>query len=333
MKRLIALIICFACAGIAAAQTASLALANGEASWLYYALDPVFGTARSLPAGTGEAFTALDRVRFSALPPGGTLRLEGLAPGAHTVVGFWAADNVSSYAAFSFDVRLEAGQMRTYTLKKSSALASAEAKSTSPAAVKETLASTPILIDGDFSDWANYPAVAAFPPGAAPRQVTVQSPEGVRDLPIRNSTSWGRAGTRLLLLKALWRSEALYLYASASCSVEPGLSVFLYLFDDRQSAAPNQYTIEIPLTDESGRGDVLLWQRGVEAPATVGAFRFTGSGIEASIDFAKLPAALRDNMFDKYSFDLKTDYYDAARGINEEFYFTSIDCRDIYRQK
>ncbi len=332
MKRFMALLVCLACAGTLAAQTASLSITNGEANWLYYSIDPAFAAPGPVKAGGADLFSVLDRARFAALPPGGSQRIGGLAAGAHEVVGFWVTDKTAFYGVFRLEVSLSPGLNKAVTLKKTAALAGGETK-TGPVAVKEALPDSPIVIDGSFADWEPYPAVAVFPPTAAPEQFTVQDKEGVRNLPIGNSADWGRAGTQLLTVKALWRTEALYLYASATCPMEPGLSLFLYLFENRTSAEPNRYTIEIPISGTSGGGNVLLWERGVKEPAAIGVFRNSGSALEASIDFSALPEELRANLFDRYSIDLKTDYHDTARGLYEEFYFTTLVCREIYRQK
>jgi hypothetical protein len=333
MKLVFAILACLACAGTLTAETAALTLTNGEANWLYYSVDPVLTWAPSSRTATSDLLTALDRIRFSSLPPGGSLRIDGLADGVHSVIGFWVTDKTAAFGVFRLDLSLAAGQKREYTLKKSAEVAARETPENGIVKVTDTLASTPVVIDGDFSDWALYPAMAAFPPTAAPAQFTVQDKDGARNLPIRNSNDWERAGTKLLTVKALWRTEALYFNALASSPFDPGLSIFLYLFDDRKSTELNQYTIEIPVTDTSGGGSVLLWQRGVQDPVVVGVLRTVGSSLEASIDFSKLPETLRASLFDRYSFDLKTNYFDAARGLHEEFFFTTIDCSEIYRPK
>ncbi|MBN2354027.1 MAG: hypothetical protein JXD23_15750 [Spirochaetales bacterium] len=332
MKRFLALFVCLACAGTLAAENAALTITNGEANWLYYSVDPAFTTPGAEAAGAADFFSVLDKARFGALPPGGSQRVQGLSAGAHALVGFWVTDKTAFYGVFRLSVSLAPGQNKAITLKKTAALASRET-ATGPVPVKETLPDSPIVIDGAFADWEPYPAVAVFPPTSAPEQFTVQDKDGARNLPIRNSASWGRAGTQLLTVKALWRAEALYLYASSSCPIDPGLSIFLYLFDDRKSAEPNRYTMEIPIVDASGEGKVLLWQRGVKESTAIGTFRTNGPALEASIDFAALPDALRIAFFDRYSIDLKTDYHDAARGLYEEFYFTTLVCNEIYRQQ
>jgi hypothetical protein len=329
MKRFLVILLFVMGAVALSAQSAGLALVNGEPLVLYYSLDPALTVAANR-TGTEDVFQSLDRVSFGSLPANGTLRLDGLAPGAHTVLGFWSSDNVVSYGVFSLEVTLAAGQLKSFTLKQSSVTAAKDTRTT--ARIKDTLAATPIVIDNAYTDWDPYPAIALFPGAFAPPQFSLQSKEGARSFPLKNALSWGKGGTQLLTVKALWRNEGLYFYTAAATPLAPGLSVFLYLFDDRQSSDLNQYTLELPILDDSGAGQVLLWQRGVTEPVPVGTFRDGSFFLEAFIDFSRLPAALRDNLFAKYSFDLKTSYYDSSRGVHEEYYFTSIDCGEIYRQ-
>jgi hypothetical protein len=310
------------------AQTTGLTLVNGETVWLYYVFDPILESRTGETGGEGQgAFAVLKNLRFNALAPGQSRRISGVMPGNHVVIGFWATGDAAEYGVFSLLLSVEERKNKIVSLKRTGALAALERKTSS---VIRALPETKIVIDNTYADWDEYPAVAVFPPSSQPAQFTYQAADGVRNLPIRNSNFWGRGGTQLLVLKAVFHDENLLLYFRGAQAFSSGLSIFFYLFDNRKSQEVNLYTIELPVNESATGGDILLWQRGEKKPVTIGEFRTAGVSLEGAVEINKLPPELRRGLFRKYSFDLKTSFHEKGRGFYEEFYFTSRLFSDIY---
>jgi hypothetical protein len=308
-------------------QTSSLTLSNNDSVRLFYSLDPNFNISGSSSLDHAGSISNFQRLNFTSLSPGAAVRLDGLEPGTHTLIGFWATETAGDFKVWNLQFTLESGQIKTVALTKN---ATNFYSGTNENITMKRPPSTRIVIDNNYSDWDEYPAIAVFPPAFVPAQFTYQSKEGEKALAIRNSNFWNKAGTRLDSVKAVFTKENFSIYFSSSTPFSPGLSLFLYLFDERISGERNLYTIEIAIQDDSGRGKVILWERGKDSYTEIGAFAATSFSLEARIDLSALPVSLKDNFYEKYSFDLKTCYFDRLRGFYEEFFFTSVYCRDVY---
>lgn len=328
MRQASAMTLLLFCAAALGAEGADLTLVNGEAVWLYYAVDPVMDSpAVGGKAGDEGTLSVQKDLSFSALAPGGSRVLAGLAPGNHTILGFWTVGNAESYGVFSVRLAVDKSAARTYTLRKTGTLTALERKTYD---FSHVLPDTALVIDGAFADWDGYPAVAVFPRGFQPSQFAYQSADGLRNLPIRNAVYWGKGGTELVSFKALAEQEKLFLCFNSTSPFAPGLSIYFYVFDDRKTRDVNLYTVEIAIGDEPAEGAILLWTRGKDTPASIGNFRAAGAALEGVIDLAALPEGVRAGLMKRYSFDLKTGFHEKGSGFYEEYFFTSRFFSEIY---
>jgi hypothetical protein len=318
------------CLAAAFSETADIILSNNESSVLFYSLDPDFNLTLSPSSGTTDFFTTNNRIKFSSLSPFSSVRIEKLALGSHTIIGFWGQQGASDNSVWSLQISLADGQLKKFSLKKSGAQIT---MNNVEGDIKNQIPITPIVIDNSYTDWIDYPAMAVFPSTYAPERFTQQSKAGENLLPIRESNFWGKGGTQLATMKALFSAQTLYLYFSSTTPFSPGLSIFFYLFNERQENDLNFYTLEIPIETDSGEGRILLWQRGQTSYEVVGTFKTANFFLEGAVDLGKLPTLLAANLYDKYSFDLKTSYFDSVRKFYEDFFFTSAFFKDFYSRK
>jgi len=184
-------------------------------------------------------------------------------------------------------------------------------------------------IDNDYSEWENIPDIARFSSFYNPYYFNKEYNKNSEVQKIENSLYWGYNGTNLRQIKIVFHSPALYFYNSFESPIAEGLIIFLYLYKDRQEEEKNKYTLEFNMHPVTGNGKILLWEKGKNFSSLVGFIAVNPRNLEGSLDINALPGDLQPDFMKEYSFDLTTCYFEKRSGMYEEFFFTTIYCKDI----
>ncbi len=177
----------------------------------------------------------------------------------------------------------------------------------------------PIILDNRYLDWEPHLPLVRFAQPIEPAQFILQTDEGRERVALSRAHFWGRGGTQLDTVKAVAGERAVYLKLSSHSQLTPGMSLFLFFYQDRlQSSA--RYTVEIPITD--GSGWVLLWTDGSDEPRVIGNYVSDRFVLEAQMRYDLIPQAILGQRLDNAFADIATGFSGAGR--HEEFYHARI---------
>jgi hypothetical protein len=186
-----------------------------------------------------------------------------------------------------------------------------------------------IVIDNNYSEWDKIPEQAVFTKQFSPYYFNKEQKSKAIPMPITQSVYWGYNGTQIRVLKAFATTASYYFNLSTFSPLCKGTIFFLYLYKGREAGVENQNTIEIAVNGSSGENSVLLWSVGSESPVIIGKCVYDTTQLECEVSLNLLPVKLRDELPLFTSFDLTSCFFDSAKGIYEEFFFTTIFFKDI----
>lgn len=186
-----------------------------------------------------------------------------------------------------------------------------------------------ITIDNNFSDWEIIPLLARFSSYYNPYYYNLELNGALEVRKIEDSFYWKHNGTQLDTVKALLTPTMLYFYFTTQSPVAEGLIIFLYLYKNREKKESNTWTLEFSINTDSGDGKIYLWETGKESVILAGSIVVSPRALECLLNLSALPEPLYSEFIKEYSFDLTTCFFEKTTGMYEEFYFTTIFCKDI----
>ena len=192
-------------------------------------------------------------------------------------------------------------------------------------------AETPVTIDNGYMDWQDIPAMVVFSSTYSPVYFARELDGDVEQFKVERSLYWKKGGTLIREIKSLADGENLNLKIEAYSNFAKEVSIFLYLYPRRDEERLNSFALELITGNGDIPGAVLLWERGRDLPKTAGSLKNGSFLLECSISIAQLPQSLTAGRFEELSFDVATCYHEAASGMYEEFFFTTIYLKDVVR--
>ncbi|MBN2533142.1 MAG: hypothetical protein JXB88_09625 [Spirochaetales bacterium] len=186
-----------------------------------------------------------------------------------------------------------------------------------------------ITIDSNFKDWEKIPLLVRFSSYYNPYYYNLELNGVMEVCKIQGSFYWRHNGTQLEEIKALSVPTTLYFHFTTQSPIAEGLIIFLYLYKNREKEESNTYTLEFNIHPNSGDGKIYLWEAGKKTIILAGIIAARPRSIECSLNMSTLPEPLYSELMKEYSFDLTTCFFEKSTGMYEEFYFTTIFCKDI----
>ncbi len=349
MKLLIFTIIFTIAGNLGFGETYSVLLNNPEESSFYYVLNPPelngFDPAGSVFLGILYDYFADDtaETEFKEIPPGTSVRVEGLSRGTHLLLGFFAVPGKAELPVRVVRILTGGGiDERFYTIYKEPSLINVRisrgrlknfflsSRAPRMEGVKDIITGFGISIDNRYEDWEQIPYLAEFSESFSPISFTrEQYGSSFETFPIGQARHWREGGTQLNEIKAVDYKDKLYLYCSTRSAISDNLSIFLYFHGDRTASKENRVTLELLPARADKPGLAVLWVKGKE-PALVGRLASGSFFLEAEIFIEKVYQALEDRSFsDLTTFDLTASYYDNIEIVYEEFFFATLSVKDI----
>jgi len=338
MKRQIFIILFFLSIIYCYAESGVITLSNKENYWFYFCIDPE--GVNEPPTESIEFYSKVlgfyneKIIPFLSIPPSTTKNIKGLYEGSHLLLGFWGIPNAEAYPVWNTSFVLKTGESRAFNLYQQSHQQMVKSNKTiipenTTEQEEQRIGADFIAIDNVYDDWKMLPRLASFSKSFNPITFSRQTKNGIQVLPIEQSSFWGRGGTQIIEVKALLTDEHIYLYFSSHTRFTGGLSVFLYVFEERKKNRNNYYRIELLVDDTSPNGKAVLWQQGKQGFDTIGVLKNSSFYIETRINLKNLPKILLSNLKKSYSFDLVTSFFDNVQGAYEDFFFSTIYFKDI----
>ena len=188
---------------------------------------------------------------------------------------------------------------------------------------------SPVAVDNSYMDWQGLPPITVFSSHFNPVYFTRELKGQSQDLVIEKSIYWQTAGTRITEVKAYMDTENVFLSLQCNGNFAADLSIFLYLYPNRDPEQVNSFTVELVPRQGGGDGAVLLWERGKSIPLAFGKLKNSSFRLECSLPISDLPKSLIVGTIEELSVDLTTCYHEPSSGLYEEFFFTTVFFKDF----
>ena len=192
-------------------------------------------------------------------------------------------------------------------------------------------AQSPVAIDNSYSDWQALPSIATFSSYFSPYYYDRELDGRVERVDIEKSVYWRKGGTQISVFKSFMDTETLYFFLEVASPFASELSIFFYLYPNRDADVVNSFTLEVVPGSRNKPGAVLLWQRGLAKPAIVGSMRNSSIKLECAIPIDSFPKSLIVGSVEDLSLDLTSCYYESASGLYEEFFYSTVFFKDLLR--
>jgi hypothetical protein len=355
-KMIIVAVISMAAYAMAFGQASYVSLQNQENATFYYVVDPkeLGGLSAGSPllsSRIAEFFAARsDDPAFASLAPDASVRLDGLADGAHLLVGFFAVEDLNDfpvrvislqadsrvgerfYAIFASPALLTVtrGSGRLARFARGAAQPTATVPAVQPAATSAAAQAGQVgaTVPTTASD-AKLQAIASFSPAFTPAFFTRERGGEFSVLPIADSRAWADTGTRIAALSGSRLGGELRLSLSVPGGFSEGVSYFFYVFGNRSLGKDNLITLEVQPRTAGRRAVCLLWRNGVSMPKILGSVRSTDSTVELDTGTDPVAAGLLAGLGESATVDLTAGWFNKAQGTWEEFYYTTFSLGDI----
>jgi hypothetical protein len=341
----IALTVC-----VASFAQSGVSLQNQENATFYYTVDPkeLAGLTAGSPllaSRIAAFFAARDGVTFASLAPNATVKLDGLADGAHLLVGFFTVEDLTEYPVrvISLQADSRVGD-RYYAIFASPALLSIARDSGRLAGLEGTggvpvatgqpggadaASTTAIQAATPQSLPVGLQPIATFSAAFTPAFFTREKQGEFSVLPISDSRAWALTGTRIQAISGSLGGGALKLSLSVAGGFAERVSYFLYVFGTRTPGKDNQFTLELQPRAEGARAACLLWRKGDSTPTIVGDVATTDTTVELDTAAGQFPAELIAGIGATATVDLSAGWFDRGLRTWEEFYYTTFSIGDI----
>ena len=168
---------------------------------------------------------------------------------------------------------------------------------------------------------SDLPTLASFSASFDPVVFTRETAGDFKVLPISNSWSWQKPGTRIASVQGWLDSQGLRLVLKVPGGFSPSVSYFLYVFDTRSAGSDNALTLEIEPLAKGTRGACILWEKG-SPPRLLGSVTTTAGSVQLDVGAEDLEALVAAGQ--EPTVDLTAGWYDKALGMWEEFYYTTL---------
>ena len=324
-----------------------VSLQNQENATFYYTVDPkeLAGLTAGSPllaSRIADFFAARDGVTFASLAPNATVKLNGLADGAHLLVGFFAVEDLTQYPVRVITLQADSSLGdRYYAIFASPALLSIARDSgriasfahgsgvdngeSQPGTAAPATASPPAAEAAD----TGLQQIATFSQKFTPAFFTRERLGDFTVLPISDSRAWALTGTRIESISGSLVDGTLKISLSVEGGFAERVSYFLYVFGTRSPGSNNRFTLELQPRAEGNRAVCLLWQRGIRLPMIVGDVTATDHTIELDTSTGQFPATLLSDLGPTATVDLTAGWFDRGLRTWEEFYYTTFSLGDI----
>ena len=320
MKQIInsAAIILFTAVGLFPLAADTVTLQNDEDAAFFFTV--VQHESDAYERLTASLSGALAILRDSAeleqmVPPGGVSPLLNIRHNAY-LVGLFVQPGQPAYPVAAVQVDSRAG---TIVISRNQVLHDDAGQQLTVRPWNAPIGDEPIILDNRYLDWEPHLPLVRFAQPIEPAQFILQTGEGRDRVALSRSHFWGRGGTQLDTVKAVAGKRAVYLKLSSHSQLTPGMSLFLFFYQDRRQASAG-YTVEIPITDASGW--VLLWTEGSDEPRVIGNYVSDRFVLEAQLRYDLIPQAILGLRLDNAFADIATGFSGAGR--HEEFYHARI---------